>query len=358
MKTFKIITSICTVLLLSILTSYAIAPALDLPLLPCFGVATLLSLIPMPQGVGITFMAIQKEIWLGDIVSNLFKANPHLGYAMNADEFVLAGKVVHIPNAGSKPNVEKNRAKLPATIVKRNDIDITFPLDEYTSDPMRIDNAEKYELSYDLRNSVIGEQKSAISEIAGDWFFRYWGPIVAGSMKRTSGANVTAHYGAGNRKLITLDDIKGIQKLMNNWNIPQEGRVAALDAEMMDQLTSLLNATTYRDFSAAYDYARGVIGKLYGFEFLDPRSTVLRYDNTATPVVYDPDAAEAAADNGAGLFWHRDLVIRAMGQHELFENIGEPTMYGDVYSALLRAGGRIKRNDSKGVIALIQAAGN
>ena len=355
MKTLKVISAICAVLLLSTLGSLAIAPALDIPTLPVFGGLTLMSLIPSPQGV--SFMALQKEIWINDIVGNLFKSNPHLNYAMNADEFVLAGKVVHIPNAGSKPNVEKNRSKLPATIVKRNDIDITFPLDEYTSDPMRIDNAEKYELSYDLRNSVISEQKSAISEIVGDWFFRNWAPTLAGAIKRTTGTtNVTAHYGTSTRKKLVLSDVKAIQKMMNNWNIPQEGRVAVLDAEMMDQLTDELSATQYRDFSQYYNAATGVIGKLYGFEFLDPRATVLRYNNAGTPVPYDPGTAEATTDNGAGLFWHKDLVIRAMGQHELFESVGEPTMYGDVYSALLRSGGRIKRNDGRGVVALIQAA--
>jgi hypothetical protein len=81
---------------------------------------------------------------------------------------------------------------------------------------------------------------------------------------------------------------------------------------------------------------------------------VLRYDVTATPVPYEPEAAEATTDNGAGLFWQKDLVIRALGSHEMFEDLGNPTMYGDVYSALIRAGGRKKRNDGKGVVALVQ----
>lgn len=345
--------SICTALLLSTLMSVAIASGLEVPVWPVFGMTTLVAFIPMQHGV--LFMAVQKEIWLNDVVGNLFKANPHLSHAMNADEFVLAGKVVHIPNAGSKPNVERNRLKVPATILKRNEIDITFPLDEYTSDPMVIPNADKYELSYDLRNSVTGEQKAAISEIVGDWFYRYWAPTLAAAIRRTTGATtVTAHYGTGTRKAITIADIKAIQKMMNNWSIPKVGRYACLDAEMMDQFTELLTVTQYRDFSAAYDVANGVVGRLFGFTFLEDRATVLRYDATGTPIPYDPDDAVANTDNGAGLFWQEQLVIRAMGQHELFESIGEPTYYGDVYSALLRAGGRIKRNDGKGVIALVQ----
>jgi hypothetical protein len=45
-----------------------------------------------------------------------------------------------------------------------------------------------------------------------------------------------------------------------------------------------------------------------------------------------------------------------MGDNEFFENEKDPTYYGSIYSALVRAGGRIRRNDAKGVIALVQDA--
>lgn len=355
MKTLlKFFLSLVTVLFISAAASAGIAPAIGVSFETGFFVLTAASLIPMPQGV--LSMAIQKEIWLNDIVGNLFKANPHLGFAMNADMFVLAGKVVHIPNAGSKPNVERNRKKLPATVLQRNDIDITFALDEFTSDPIVIDNAEKSELSYDKRASVLGETSSALAENVGDWFFYYWAPSLAAKIKRTTGGSVAAHVGTGNRKLITLADVKAMQKFMNKENVPREGRVAALDADMMDQFTTELNATQYRDFSSAYNEKEGVIGKLYGFTFLDPRSTVLKYDNEATPVAKAPDAAGGSADNAAALFWQKDMVVRALGENVFFEDEKAPTMYGDVYSALIRAGGRIKRNDGAGVYALVQAA--
>lgn len=344
--------SVCTALLLSIVFSVALASAFEVPAGPIAIGLIAIAFIPTPKGV--FCMALQKEIWLGDIVSNLFKANPHLNHAMNADAFVT-NKTVHIPNAGGKPSVERNRLKLPATVMKRTDVDISFSLDEFTTDPMLIPNADKYELSYDLRNSVISEQKATLSEKVGDWFFKYWAPTIAGAIKRTTGSTtVSAHYGTGTRKAMTIDDIKGLQKLMNQQGVPADGRYAILDAEMYDQFTSLLSISQYRDFSAQYDAANGIIGKIFGFTFLEPRPTVLRYDVTATPVPYEPEAAEATTDNGAGLFWQKDLVIRALGSHEMFEDLGNPTMYGDVYSALIRAGGRKKRNDGKGVVALVQ----
>ena len=66
-------------------------------------------------------MAIEVEIWRGDIVEALYKDNAFLSRAVNADEYVLSGKVVHIPQAGSASGVEKNLASRPATINKLTD---------------------------------------------------------------------------------------------------------------------------------------------------------------------------------------------------------------------------------------------
>ena len=358
MKTLKLLLLSIMALVFNVAVSAGIAPAIGLPFGAIFGGLTITSITAasfVPSGV--LSMAITKEIWINDIVENLFKSNPHLNYAMNADQFVLAGKVVHIPNAGSKPAVKRNRTNFPASVTIREDVDITFSLDEYTSDPMKITNAEKYELSYDKRASVTGEQSNAIAELVGDWFFYYWAPTSATCFVRTTGDNTTAHIGTGNRKAVVAKDVKNCQKAMNKQGVSKLERYAILDADMYDQFTDSLSITQYRDFSASYNQAEGIVGKLFGFTFLDSRATVLRYSNDSTPEVRDPDAAGASTDNAAGLFWQKDCVIRALGDKEMFENVGDPTHYGDIYSALLRAGGRKKRNDGKGVIALIQAAG-
>jgi len=317
---------------------------------------TAASFIPMPAGV--FSMAITKEIWINDIVENLFKSNPHLDKAFNADSFVLQGKVVHIPNAGAKSTVTKNRAAYPAAVINRTDSDIVFSLDEFSTEPTKISNAEKYELSYDKRQSVMGGQNSALAESVGDWFYYYWASVVAAGIKRTTGLNVNAHIGTGVRKLVTLNDIKGIAKVMDNQGISKADRYACLDAEMYDQFTDTLTATQNRDFSQSFDQSTGVVGKLFGFTFLENRPTVLSYNNDALPVVYDPTAAPVAATAmAAGLFWQKDCVIRALGTNEFFENIADPLYYGDIYSALVRAGGRLRRADNKGVVSLIQAIG-
>jgi hypothetical protein len=62
-------------------------------------------------------MAIQKEIWQDHIEGNLFKNNEFLLASTDAGQYVLQGKVVHIPQSGATATVVKNRSSVPATVV-------------------------------------------------------------------------------------------------------------------------------------------------------------------------------------------------------------------------------------------------
>lgn len=302
-------------------------------------------------------MAIQKEIWENDIVESLWADNAFLNFAFNADQYVLAGKVVHIPQAGTSVSASTNRSSLPATVTVRTDTEINYSLDEITTDPILISNADTVELSYDKRNAVLSDTKSAIAQAAALNLLFKWNPTALTQMVRTSGAATAAHTasGTGNRKAFTVADVKAAQKLMNKQNIPSGDRYMLIDSDMYDQLTADLTATQYRDFSAALNPATGVVGMLYGFTIMT-RSEVARYTNAATPVPVSWATAGDATHNAAALCWHKNSVERALGIVSMFEDLKNPTFYGDIYSALVRVGGRIRRSDGKGIVAIVQTA--
>ena len=324
--------------------------------LAAVGIGGALSLIPKATA-GVLPMAIQVEIWENDIIEGLWADNAFLNYAFNADQYVLAGKVVHIPQAGAAPESKVNRSVLPATVTKRTDVDITYAIDEITTDPVLIPNADTVELSYDKRTSVTAETRAAIYEAAAlNMLFR-WSPDKAARILRTTGAAVPAHTASatGNRKAISLADIKKAQTQMNRDNVPSADRYLMLDADMYDQLTAEMSANQQRDFLAAFDEKNGILGRIYGFNVMQ-RSQVMRYTNAATPAPKGWETAGAATDNAAAIAWQKNSVERALGDVKFFENLGDPTFYGDIYSALIRLGGRIRRNDGKGVIAIVQDA--
>ena len=303
-------------------------------------------------------MAIQKEIWQDHIEGNLFKNNEFLLASTDAGQYVLQGKVVHIPQAGATANIVKNRSSLPATVVQRTDTDITYTLDEYTTDPILIPNAETFELSYNKRESVLSEYESSLRQTVADNILVEWSPTGGlGTIIRTSGVSTASTLAGttGNRTKLTVNDLKNAQLQLNKQNVPMEGRYALLSADMFQQLTDDMTATQYRDFSAAYDVKDGVLGRLFGFNIM-MRGGVVSYNNDTAPVVNSYGATPAATDNDGVLCWQIGAVERALGQIKFFERIGDPTFYGDVYSVSVRMGARIRRSDAKGIVAIVQAA--
>lgn len=297
-------------------------------------------------------MAIQREIWINSIVEGLFADNSFLSKAYNADEFVNMGKTVHIPNAGAPSETKKNRSKFPADVEVRTDVDLSFNLDEFTTNPIRIPHADTVELSYNKRESVLRQDKAALQEAVARSILYSWLPENANCIE-TTGASVKAHTAkaTGNRKALRRADVQKLMVKFNADNIPQEGRYLLLDAYMYDQLLSDLTSVQNQAFLASADAQRGILGKLFSFNIM-MRSEVAVYGDGI--VKKAEDAEGAAADLAAGLAWHENSVCRALGEVEAFENEKDPTYYGDIYSFLVRAGGRPMHSDVKGLVALVQ----
>lgn len=302
-------------------------------------------------------MAIQKEIWQSHIEGNLFKNNEFLLASYDAGQYVLQGNVVHIPQAGALPNIVKNRSSLPASVSQRSDTDITYTLDEFSTDPILIPQAETIELSYNKRESVLSEYEAALRQLIAESVLYDWCPSVSGNLLRTNGAAVNSHLAGttGNRKKFTTSDLKAAQLALNKQNIPLEDRYALLSADMYQQLTDDLSATQYRDFSMTFDAKDGVLGKLFGFNIM-MRSNVVCYTNDVTPAAKAFGSVNTPDENDAVLCWQKNAVERALGSINFFERAGDPTYYGDIYSVAIRMGSRKRRNDEKGILAIIQAA--
>lgn len=299
-------------------------------------------------------MAIQREIWERSIVESLFADNSFLSKAYNADEYVNQGKIVHIPQANAPSAVVKNRTQKPATAKQRTDSDLTFEMAEFTTDPIYIPHADTVELSYDKRESVLRNDKLQLADVVAKDFLYNWSPSKTNTVS-TSGAAVAAHVhdkATGTRLAVTRKDIFALMTRFNRQNIPQEDRYLLLDAEMYSQLMQELSAQEAMAFHAQADLKNGVMGKLLSFNIMQ-RSTAALY--TADGSKKSWDTTGAATDVAAALAWQKECVVRALGEVRAFEKEGDPSWYGDIYSFLVRAGGRIRRSDEKGVVALIQA---
>jgi hypothetical protein len=310
----------------------------------------------LPKVNGTHVAGIAREVWQDHIEGNMFKNNEFVLASVDAGQYVLQGKIVHIPQAGGVATVVKSRSSLPATVTQRTDTDVTYDLYPYSSDPILLPNAEKFELSYNKRESVLSEHEAALNERAADEILITWAPTAAGNIVRTTGDAVAAHLAdtTGNRNKITTADLKAAQLKLNKQNVSKTDRYALFSSDLLNQLTDDMTQTQYRDFSAAFDSKNGVLGMLYGFKIME-RSETVSYNEGATAVnAYG--AAAAATDNDAVICWQKDAVERAVGSIKFFERTDDPTYYGDVYSFEVRVGSRKRRNDQKGIVAIVQSA--
>lgn len=302
-------------------------------------------------------MAIEREIWANYIIGALYKDNAFLQRSFNADQYVLQGKVVHIPQAGAPSAVQRNRSSLPATVVRRTDVDVTYSLDELTTDPILIPNIDEVQLSYDKMASVMQEDMAAINEASAEWMLYNWRPEGAANIVRTTGAAVAATVNAtatGNRKLFMSADLKAAQTVLNKGNHPKQGRVALLTSELLSQLGDD-PTLKQRDYGQELDMKNGVVARLWGFDIIE-RSSTVTFNNAGTPVAALPTASAAATDNEAAICWTPMAVERALGSVIPFEQLGNPVYYGDLYSFLVMLGGRKRRSSGGGVVGIVQAA--
>ena len=282
--------------------------------------------------------------------------NEFLKWCVNASPYVKDGTIVHIPQAGIPSNVEVDRTSLPATVTERTDSDVVYTLKEFTSDPKLIRNIDTIQLSYDKMQSVISEDMATLREQVANWMLRLWTPADAAAIIRTTGDAVVAKAPAatGNRKAITLDDFANAQLTLDNQSVPQEGRKAIIPANMMAPLLVDIDLLK-RDAGGELNIKDGRIARLFGFDIVT-RPKVNVYTNAGTPVAKNPGVAGAVTDNLAGLFWHPQYVEGAVGSIEPFYKLNDPTYYGDIFSFLVMAGGRIRRADNKGVLTLVEDA--
>ena len=324
-----------------------------------FGVPMVVPMVmnrPIGSMKGMAFMAISKEIWQDHIEGNLFKNNEFLLASTDAGQYVIQGKIVHIPQAGSVPGTQENRTDLPASVTTRTDTDVTYELKAYTTDPILIPNAETYELSYNKRQNVLEEHQATLNERIADGLLIKWATVTAGNILRTTGASVATHLAGttGTRKKVLVNDLKAAQLKLNKQKIARADRFALFSSDMMSQLMDDMTATQYRDFSAAMDVKNGVVGMLFGFKIMERSDTVIY--NVGATAVNAYGVAGAVTDNDAVLCWQRGAIERAVGNVTAFEKMGDPTYYGDLYSFEVRMGGRIRRSDERGIVAIVQTA--
>lgn len=321
----------------------------------------------MPINSG-AISTIPVEIFSNYIIEKLRRTNPHLRYATDESSYVLGGSVVHIPQAGKSPSVVKNRKNFPATAVQRADSHVTYALDVYSTDPTHVTWQEEHEISYDKTDSVLNDHVETLVEAVGDNIIYNW----VHGLKETDGtygddfipeSHIIATSGeavavnpedgqTGERLAFSYKDLQKAQAMMNKAKVPKTDRYAMLESYQYQQFIDSLSANQMAAFQKSADLANGIVGRFAGFEIME-RSFVLAYSKDNNLLL--PEQALAEDSNLASLCWQKNSVAKAAGDIKPFADIDNPMYYGDIFSALVKMGGRCRREDWAGIVVIRQA---
>jgi hypothetical protein len=398
MKTlFKLFFAVFSMLFMAAVFS----TALDAPVADVLAVMTVFSLVlfavrviffiknPADYGKRHTGAAygVAIEFWEQTVAEFLLREYNWIMRAKDRTANVLDGAVVHIPQAGALPGGRRNRKNYPAPITRRFDTDITYVIDEVSTNPSHIKHAEKVELTYDKVASVFNDHIKQLNFLAAyNILFRWAGknPVAGGvtnldlnaaNIIRTTGSAVATHLSGatGNRQVMTLGAFNlGKTAMINQTKreINTGKRALIIDETMYNQLRadSALDTFDKRDL-AGVQMQGGDMVRIGGFDII--RTDVLpRFNNAGVPIAKDPISDDdvnladgslnpyqntaASTDNACALLVDFDFVHFAKGPIEVFETTRDAVSQGDIYSALTRIGASRERVDQAGVVAIVQ----
>lgn len=307
-------------------------------------------------------MALIKEIWVQDVQEALNRNADFLPYSVDHSAYIAFG-TVHVPQSGSNPTVVKNPATFPLAISERTDTDRTYALNQFALEPTLISNLDELQISYDKRQSVLGQQITTLTQRIGDEVAISWSATGAANIVGTTGSAVAtslAPGATGTRKAVTLADIASLANKLDKDNVPRQNRKLLMSTDMfweLFQISDVIRAS-YNGFQNQPNVlANGIVAMLYGFEIM-MRPVVSVYANTVTtPKAFG--AATATTDNLACIAFHSTTVARALGSMTpLYDSgsngNGKPEYLGSIFNMEVMLGSAILRADMKGVAALVQ----
>lgn len=312
-------------------------------------------------------MALELEVWHETIQEKLLQDNSWLGQIADVStDNIINGTIVHIPQAGDPSGVVKNRSVFPATVSRRTDGEVLYKIDEYTTNPVHIKDAEKKELSYDKRRSVLDQDIANLSEEVAEGMLTNFivspvgtnATLPTSSILETSGDTVATGLAGstGNRKAYQLSDLQKLQNFFRKqkaWNEGQMNVLLTPDAAVqMFPADSSITATYMAAVSEA-ERRLGIMYKVQGFNIF-VRSNVYTLDASKAFKAFG--AVVNATDCEGIVAWNKNMLEKAIGTTQAFGDEGNPLYYGDIYSFLVRMGGRARRKNFEGIVVLKQAA--
>ena len=309
-------------------------------------------------------MAIQTELWVPAIEENLYRGIELIANVATDDSVYVNNKTVHIPNAGTAPAVSRGNTTYPVTIGERTDADVEYTLTNFEIGPIRLGWADLLQLSYDKVRSVTNDFMGNMSEALRNYLLaQFMSTSSATNTVATTGSSTETNWlggsASGSLKHLIGADVRSAAALLDKAKFPYADRYLLVDYM---QFWQLIGNVTYND--ARIGHVAGfpvTLDNVYGFTVIQLPYVGALSTNTTGGTVISPTAADgsysfAANNRPTALAFHKSAVTWAKTDVQAFSQEEDPTMFGDILSASVWAGGKYRRSSADGIIMVRSSA--
>lgn len=198
-------------------------------------------------------MALNKEIWISQILEGFYPDDSFLQKPVNYSAFVENDRL-HIAAAGIDPKVLVNNTTYPIKSVNRDDSDNEIVLDKFETENTIVRRPDAIEYSYDKLESVIRQHRATLRKSVAMKAIHAYAPA---SDTTDTPVILTTGLTAGGRKRMTFADILTLKERFDEAEIPLEERYLVLhpkhvsdllleDIELFKDLTNIKDGEPFK----------------------------------------------------------------------------------------------------------------
>lgn len=265
-------------------------------------------------------MALNKEIWINQILSGFYPDDSFLQKVVNYSEFVENDRL-HVPSSGLDPKVLINNTTYPIRVVTREDEDNEIQLDKFETENTLVRRPDAIEYSYNKLESVISQHRATLRKSVAMKAAHAYAPN-----KDTDDTPVILTTGEAikGRRRMTFADILTLKERFDAAEIPLSDRYIVLHPKHVSDLL-LEDIKLFKELTNIKDGEPFKFGGFGCYQFAQ-MPTYKTVNGKLTKVPF----ADKASDQFASVAFYAKEVMKADGDIYMYASIDDPKERGTI----------------------------
>ncbi|CCX46722.1 putative uncharacterized protein [Bacteroides sp. CAG:927] len=265
-------------------------------------------------------MALNKEIWINQILSGFYPDDSFLQKVVNYSEFVENNRL-HVPAAGIDPKVLIDNTTYPIKVVEREDEDNEIPLAKFETENTLVRRPDAIEYSYNKLESVIGQHRATLRKSVAMKAAHAYAPNT--DTPETPVILTTGELTNGRRR-ITFENILRLKERFDAAEIPLTDRYIILHPKHVSDLL-LEDIKLFKDLTNVKDGEPFRFGGFGCYQF----AQMPTYKFVSGKLIKVP-FEDAATEHFASVAFYAKEVMKADGDIYMYASVDDPKERGTI----------------------------